>query len=211
MSEDELKEEIARVMRALYERKLVSAEGGNVSARFPGSKEIWITPSGTFKGGMKAGDLLKIDLDGKVIAGSGKPSKEWVMHAAAYKKRPDVNAVVHAHNPITVGMTLAGIEIKPVNIEAAAALRRVPVIPLEIPGTKNVGASIGANAENAQAIIIRNHGVVAMGRNLLEAEAITEMLEENALARLVSILAGKKEMEKVPEKIVETTRKLYDL
>jgi hypothetical protein len=50
-----------------------------------------------------------------------------------------------------------------------------------------------------------------MGRNLLEAEAVTEMLEENALARLISILAGKKEAEKVPEKIVETTRKLYDL
>ena len=192
-SEAELKEEICRVMKLLYYRGLVSALGGNVSARVPGSKEFWITPSGVFKGALKPEDLIKLDLEGKRIEGSMKPSIEWPMHAAIYRARPDVNAVVHAHNPYTLGLTLAGIELKPVSIEAIMLIgKKVEVLPFAFPGTEKLARLVGKHvAKGAKALILRNHGVVAIGTNLLEAEAVVEVLEEISISQYIALSLGK--------------------
>jgi L-fuculose-phosphate aldolase len=100
--EKRIREDIVNVMRNLYRRGLVSALSGNASIRVPGTNCIWITPSGIFKGGLTVDDLVKIDLEGNVVEGFRKPSSEWRFHVAIYKSRPDINAVIHAHNPVTV-------------------------------------------------------------------------------------------------------------
>jgi L-fuculose-phosphate aldolase len=204
-----MKSEIVRVMKSLYSRGLVSAIGGNVSARKPGSQEVWITPSGFFKGNLSPKDLVKIDLDGKVLYGK-KPSKEWVMHTAVYKKRGDINAVVHSHNPLTVALNLSGLEFRPPNIEAAAILKNVPVIPFQVPGTDKLGKEVFRKAGKAQAIILKNHGILALGRDLVEAEAIAEIMEETSLIILVSFLAGKYP-KGIPKNLVSLTRKLHGI
>lgn len=209
VSEDEIKQEITRVMRALYERGLVSALGGNVSARVPGASEFWITPSGVFKGNVNVDDLVKVDLDGNVIEGVLRPSTETPFHAAIYRVRPDVNAVIHAHNPVTLGLALAGVNLKPISVEAVMTLRRVEVVPFAFPGTDQLAKLVAdAALKGARAIILMNHGVVGLGANLLEAEAIVETLEEVATAQFVAMALGK-EPPVIPEKYVELYMKLY--
>ncbi|MFP3207302.1 MAG: class II aldolase/adducin family protein [Caldivirga sp.] len=209
VSEDEIKREITRVMRALYERGLVSALGGNVSARVPGASEFWITPSGVFKGNVNVDDLVKVDLDGNVIEGVLRPSTETPFHAAIYRVRPDVNAVIHAHNPVTLGLALAGVNLKPISVEAVMTLRRVEVVPFAFPGTDQLAKLVAdAALKGARAIILMNHGVVGLGANLLEAEAIVETLEEVATAQFVAMALGK-EPPVIPEKDVELYMKLY--
>jgi len=209
VSEDEIKQEITRVMRALYERGLVSALGGNVSARVPGAGEFWITPSGVFKGNVNVDDLVKVDLDGNVIEGVLRPSTETPFHAAIYRVRPDVNAVIHAHNPVTLGLALAGVNLKPISVEAVMTLRRVEVVPFAFPGTDQLAKLVAdAALKGARAIILMNHGVVGLGANLLEAEAIVETLEEVATAQFVAMALGK-EPPVIPEKDVELYMKLY--
>ncbi len=211
-SEDEVKTEIIRVMKTLYDRGLVSALGGNVSARLPGSKEVWITPSGVFKGDLHSEDLIKIDLEGNILEGYLRPSVEWPLHIAIYKKRPDVNAVIHAHNPITTGLALAGIELKPITVEAVVTLRRVPIVPFAYPGTDELAKLVADHIEGVRALVLQNHGVVAVGYNLVEAEAVVETLEEVALTQLVAILtSGKKELPLIPEKDRELITRLYGL
>ncbi len=210
--EEEIKREIIRVMKALYNRGLISALGGNVSARLPGSNEIWITPSGVFKGDLHPEDLIKMDLDGNVIEGYMRPSVEWPLHVAIYKKRPDVNAVIHAHNPIATGLALAGIEIKPITIEAVLTLRRVPIVPFAYPGTDELAKLVAKHIEGVRALILQNHGVVAVGYNLVEAEAVVETLEEVALTQLVAMLAsGGKEPPLIPEEARELASRLYGI
>ncbi|MCX8162231.1 MAG: class II aldolase/adducin family protein [Candidatus Bathyarchaeota archaeon] len=209
-SEEELKIEIIRVMKTLYGRGLVSALGGNVSARIPGSDTIWITPSGVFKGDLKPDDLVKISLDGDVIEGFMRPSIEWPMHTVIYRVRPDVNAVIHAHNPITTGLALAGIELKPITVEAVVTLRSVPVIPFAYPGTDELAKLVAERVMGVRALILQNHGVVALGYNLVEAEAIVETLEEVATTQLVAMLAsGGREPLMIPEKDRELISRLY--
>ncbi|RLE99093.1 MAG: class II aldolase/adducin family protein [Thermoprotei archaeon] len=211
VGEEQLKEDICKVMRNLFNRGLISALGGNVSARVPGSEEFWITPSGIFKGELSAEDLVKLDLEGNILEGFLRPSIEWPFHAAIYKVRPDVNAVVHAHNPFTLGLTLAGVGLKPITVEAVMVLRKVEVVPFAFPGTEELANLVKEKAmAGARAIVLQNHGIVAMGANLYEAEAIAETLEEVAIAQFVAMALGK-EPPIIPEREVELYYKLYGI
>ncbi|MEM2674534.1 MAG: class II aldolase/adducin family protein, partial [Candidatus Hadarchaeales archaeon] len=107
-SEEELKEEIVKTSRILYERGLITAIGGNISARIPGERAFWITPSQLCKSELKPEDIVKLDLECNQLEGFLKPSIEKLMHARVYKVRPEANAVVHAHNPITLGLVSSG-------------------------------------------------------------------------------------------------------
>jgi len=203
--EEELKRGICRVMRNLYRRGLVSALSGNVSARLPGSREFWITPSGVFKGGLRPGDLVKLDLDGRVVAGSGKPSVETRMHAAVYRVRPDVNAVVHAHNPLTVALVSAGVDLDPsVSAEALTYIgSRIEVAPYAPPGSEELAELVAERAaRGVKAIVLQSHGVVALGSNLYEAEAVAEALEEVAVIHFVALALGKQPAKIPPQKMV---------
>jgi len=207
-SEKELKEEICKTMRRLFNRGLISALGGNISARLPGASEFWITPSGVFKGELETEDLIKVDLEGRVIEGYLRPSIETPFHAMIYRRRADVNAVVHSHNPIATGLALAGIEIKPVTIEAAVVLRRVRIVPWAFPGTDALAKLVGEHIEGARALVLMNHGVVGVGSNLLEAETIVETLEEVATAQFVASMF-KKDLPLIPEEDMELIKRLY--
>ncbi|MCL7393526.1 MAG: class II aldolase/adducin family protein [Thaumarchaeota archaeon] len=211
-SEDELKEEIIRISKTLYERSLITALGGNISARIPGAREFWITPSQVFKGALKPDDLVKLNLDGDLVEGFLKPSIEWPMHAAVYKVRPDVNAVVHAHNPMVLGLTLAGKRIKTtITDEAVLLLRRIEEIEFKFPGTTQLAEAVAqAASRGARAIILKNHGVLALGTNLLEAEAIVELLEAIATIEFVCYTLGREPPEVPPEEI-EVAKKYWGI
>jgi L-fuculose-phosphate aldolase len=211
ITEDQLKNDICKVMKNLYNRGLVSALGGNVSSRVPGSSEFWITPSGIFKGELNPDDLVKLDLEGNVLEGFLRPSIEWQMHAAIYKVRPDVNAVVHAHNPVTLGLALAGSSLKPITVEAVMVLRKVEIVPFAFPGTDQLAKLVEEKAsKGSRAIILQNHGIVALGSNLYDAEAVAETLEEVATAQFVAMALGK-EPPIIPKKDVELYYKLYGI
>jgi len=209
--EEQIKNDICKVMKNLFSRGLVSALGGNVSARIPNSKEFWITPSGIYKGELVPDDLIKLDLDGNIVDGFGRPSIEWPIHAAIYRVRQDVNAVVHAHNPVTLGLALAGIGLKPITVEAVMVLRRIEIVPFAFPGTDQLAKLVAEKAAlGTRALILQNHGIIAMGANLYEAEAVAETLEEVAMAQFVSMALGR-EPPVIPEREVELYYKLYRL
>src|SRR5208337_5392435 len=97
-----LKHEICRVGKAMNESGLCAFLGayapGNLSARLPQSNRIIISPSGFDKGALKPKDLVIVNLKGELLEGKLRPSTETPMHCAIYRKRPELNAVVHAHS-----------------------------------------------------------------------------------------------------------------
>ena len=209
--EEEIKNEIIRVIRVLYKREMITALGGNVSARMPGENEFWITPSQVFKGALKVEDLVKVDLEGNLVQGYLKPSIETPMHATVYKIRPEVNAVVHAHNPYTLGLALAGVSIPPITDEAVILLRKVEVVPFALPGTDKLASYVGeVLKKGVKAIILQNHGVLGIGYNLLEAEAIVELIEAISKMIFICYTLGKKPP-LIPEEDIELFKKLYKI
>lgn len=182
-SEEQLKKEIVNSVKTLYWKGMVSNAGGNQSARLPGSKKIWITPSGYPRVSLEPKDLVAVDLDtGEVLEGDLKPSIETKFHLAIYKVRPDVNAVVHAHSPYTLGLAIAGY-FDITHGEAAAILGDIKIIKYAHPGTVELAKSLaealkGEGAKVPRIAILMNHGVVSVGACIHEARAFAEIMEE---------------------------------
>lgn len=195
--------EVARAIRRLYERGLVSGVGGNASVLLPAGKEILITPAGYFKGGVAEGDLVRVTLAGKV-QGKGKPSSELPTHLAAYRVRRDVRAVVHGHPPTAVALVTAGRGIPVLTPEHAVMVRRLEVVGFAVPGGEGAGAAMEA-LKRSDVVGIRNHGFFSLGRDLHEAASRLEVLEESAKIYLAGMQAGgvsglgKKDLRKVRE------------
>jgi L-fuculose-phosphate aldolase len=168
-----LKTELLNCVKALYTSGLNTAVSGNHSARFE-KMWMWITPSEIPRYKIKTTDLVKINIRTKEIIGKRKPSREWVMHREIYE-----NTIVHCHSPYTLGISIAS-KFEEV-IEEAKIIVGDPIIIENVPsGTVELASSVSRCFKDSRvrAVIIKNHGVVAIGKNLDEARSVVESLEE---------------------------------
>ncbi len=159
---------------------MVSALSGNISVKI-GEEGMIITPSGIHRAFLRPEDLVVLRFDGKVLEGSGlKPSSEWRMHAEIYRVRDDVRAIVHAHVPYTMALTLAGIEISGLAEIEAIFREGLSYAPYRPPGSVELANIVSkiASKTRCKVIILENHGAVALGKSPTEAEALLEALEE---------------------------------
>jgi transcriptional regulator with XRE-family HTH domain len=115
-TEEELCQEIVRVCQLMYDKGFIWASDGNVSARLSRNR-ILITPSGLHKGFLRPDQILLVNERGERLSATTaanrhlKPTSELPMHLEAYRRRPDIGAVVHAHPPITIALSIAGISM----------------------------------------------------------------------------------------------------
>ena len=115
-TEQAWRKEIVRVCRLLHEKGYVTATDGNVSVRLSKNR-ILSTPSGFSKGFLASDQLVTTDLEGRKIHTHEsadrdlKPTSELLMHLEVYRQRPDIGAVIHAHPPMCVALSIAGISV----------------------------------------------------------------------------------------------------
>ena len=193
--------EICKAGRRLYARELILAAEGNISVR-DRSGDIWITPAGASKGFMTPRSLIKVNINGEVIVGSGKPSTEIKMHLCVYKQRKDANAVVHIHPVIATAFASAGVALdKPYLTGNVLTLGVVPVAPYATPSTDEVAKSITPFLHNHKAILLANHGALCIGKTLDEAVNLAEYVETAAKTALVMRLLGAEDNFIPPEKV----------
>ena len=183
LKERRLRRLIAKACKALYAKNLVAATDGNVSARL-GPDRVLITPSSLSKGDVRARDLLVCDLQGRKIRGPGAPSLEIQMHLAAYRQRPDIGAVVHAHPPLATAFLFAGRESwlnEPIAPEVVAHLGRVPAVPYFTPGSRLLADAFGMEIKNHDVVLLLQHGAVAAAKDPWAAYLLMEKLEHFAM------------------------------
>jgi L-fuculose-phosphate aldolase len=191
--ERNLRSEVAAVCRKLERKGLIAASDGNVSCR-AGENHILITPAGVSKGEVEPGDLVKTDLEGRVVEGTGNPSSEIRMHLYVYQKRPDVSAIVHAHPAMATAFTLSGFPFDArVLPEVWLTIGEVPTAPFAVPSTEEVPQSIAPYVENHRAILLERHGALTLGGSVTQAYMMMEKLEHAArILFFASILEGRK-------------------
>lgn len=187
-SEPSLRQLICDIARHLYERGHNAPGDGNVSARL--GRYLLCTPTSCHKGRLRPERIVKVDLrDGRAI--DGKPSSEIRMHAAIYGARADVNAIVHAHSPNAVALTVAGKSMeRPVVPEAIQTLGRIPTVPYASPTTADVAHAVLAYVAKHDAFVLERHGPVALGRDLDEALMRLEVIEHTAKITIAALAAG---------------------
>lgn len=191
MTFQEEREAVCRVGKLLYDRGYVAANDGNISVRV-GEGRLLITPSGVSKGRMTPDMLLVTDLDGAVIEGNRHPSSEGKMHLEVYRGRPDVNAVVHAHPPVSTAFAVCrrGLET-PYLSELVAGLGQVPCTPsFAMLSTEEVPQSVRPYLADHNALLLANHGALAWGGDLWEAFDRLETVEHTAKIVLNAQLLG---------------------
>lgn len=188
--EQQLRQNIVRVGRLMFEKGWIAASDGNISARLQDGR-ILATPAGVCKGMLDCGDPILCDPGGKKLEGEREPSTEMDMHLAVYRTRPDVHAVVHAHPPTATGFAAAH---RPLNLgllpEVVLRLGAIPLVPYETPGTPALGHNMLPYIARYDAVLLANHGAVAWGTDVLQAFSYMETVELFARITLVAELAG---------------------
>ena len=187
----EEREAVCRVGKLLYDRGYVAANDGNISVKVAENR-LLITPSGVSKGRMTPEMLLVTDLDGTVVEGNRHPSSEGKMHLEVYRGRPDVNAVVHAHPPVSTAFAVCrrGLET-PCLSELVVGLGQVPCTPsFAMLSTEEVPESVRPYLADHNALLLANHGALAWGGDLWEAFDRLETVEHTAKIVLNARLLG---------------------
>ena len=142
---------------------------------------ILVTPAGAMKGFLEPHHIAHVDQDGRVVDGGPKASTEIGIHLVSYRERPDMRAVVHAHPPHAIALSIAGIDMQlPVLPEMVVTIGGTPTTPFAIPGTDDLPASIRDVVRCSDTLIMKNHGAVCLGTNLLDAFKKLDMVEHTA-------------------------------
>ena len=178
-------QEIINVGKNIYSKGLVSGKSGNISARF--GDIIGITPTLKSLGNLSEEDIVLVDMDGNTLT-NGKPSSEVNMHIEIYKKRPDVNGIVHTHSPYATGFAFSDKRIK--RLEGFGEIKNpyLPYIEYEKPGTLELAMKASAGIGDDDVLVLKNHGVICVGENLKEAESLAVFVEESAKTQFVTYM-----------------------
>ena len=176
---------LIEVCNNLYDKQLVSGKSGNVSIRL--GDYIAITPTLKSINGLDEEDIVLVDFNFNTLS-NGKPSSEVGMHLEIYKKRSDVNAIIHTHAPYTTGFAFSDKKIK--RLEGFGQIKKpyIASIEYEKPGTENLALSASNAIKEEDVLILKNHGVICVGENLKETESLAVFIEESAKTQFVSLM-----------------------
>jgi L-ribulose-5-phosphate 4-epimerase len=177
----ELRAEVARYAKKMYDSQLVHATQGNLSARDPESGLICITPSGADYQLLTAEDIVVVDEYGKVFEGKWHPSVETPLHTLLLRRRRDINCVMHTHSPYATAFGVIYQPIPMILAESALCLGGdVPIAPYRMSGTPEFAELISETLGNRSAIIWGNHGAMVVGANLSQTFSTAHALEDSA-------------------------------
>lgn len=182
--------ELLHFGRLLVADGLVVGTGGNISARLDTHDEILITPSGHSLAELDPADLVRLDLEGKVLGGRARPSSEWQMHVETYKARPDVRAVLHLHPPISTMLHAIGRPIRLMTTDHSYYVREIRSVPYIYPGTQELAEAIAGQLDGADVVLVQFHGCLLAAADMAAARQRALNLEAAAAATYQALLLG---------------------
>lgn len=170
--------------RRCFERGLQTNAGGNLSVRLEARDAIVIKPSGVGFAECTRNNLQVVLLDGTILPGADglQPSKDLGFHLDLYRIRDDINAIVHCHSPWATGYASAGLEIPCLTVQTIEKIGRMPLIPLSQAGGPQTEIEISSvfRDPSIRAAVLANHGAIGVGKTLLAAQYLAEIIEETA-------------------------------
>ena len=184
-------DQLVMFMQRIYDKGLTTTSGGNLSI-MDEDGNIWITPAGVDKGTLTRNDIICVKPDGTTV-GPHKPSSEYPFHAAVYKMRPDLRAVLHAHPPALVSFSIVR---QAPNLNLMPSVRKVckdvRIATYAVPGSDQLGENIGkCFADGCDIVLLENHGVCIGAEDMFTAFKRFETLDYTANLEILARCVGK--------------------
>jgi L-fuculose-phosphate aldolase len=181
-----LRDDLVQYYRWLRDYGYNDSHSGNASVRE--GDVIWITPTGAFAELLKPHDLIACRLDGEIPQGA---SLDAALHLGVYRANPQVNAVLHSHGAYTVGATLDGADYLPPDFEGRHYFERVPVLDIAYSDYwREAPRRVPDALRTSPIVVVRGHGVYAVGETLERAYKWTCSLELSARTAVIARQAG---------------------
>ncbi len=203
---ESLKDKLLQLNLELPKNNLVAWTSGNVSLRDPETGLVIIKPSGLRYEEMRAEDMVVVDVDGKIVEGSLKPSSDTASHLYIYRHRPDVGGVVHTHSRYATAFAAVG---KPIPCVLTAMADEfggpIPCGDFALIGGEEIGKVVVESIGKSPAVLLKNHGVFTIGKTALEAVKAAVMTEDVAATVWMAMQLGSPDI--IPAEDVE---KLHD-
>lgn len=190
MKLNELKDELIKFGKMIQEKGLSPGTSGNLSLRF--EDKIIITASGSSNGSLSYDDLLLIDVEGNpTVPSLSKPSSEKLLHVEFYKKRPDINAIIHVHPTFLSSFAAARKSLdEPVMAENVYYFGKIPLAEYALPSSIQLVKNTAKYFDKYNAVLMANHGFIVGDVNLKDAYLKLELAESYAQIVLNTKLLG---------------------
>ena len=173
----------------MLERAGIINHSGHCSARRDATS-FFVNSGASVRAALTAADIVAVDLDGNLVEGTERPPLEYHIHAELYRARPDVNAVMHTHPQWSTFLTMTGTPYKRVYAQGVL-LGEMRVLDSALPIiTKAMGERLAATVGQNPAALIKAHGAVTVGADIVEAFVLAASLEENAYRQYMAMKAG---------------------
>jgi L-fuculose-phosphate aldolase len=184
------REEVAYFMRRLYKKNLTTCSGGNLSLRGPDDL-ILLTPSSLDKGELRADQILLMRMNGENLTPHLKPTIEVGIHIGVLKRRPEMNAVVHAHPVHATAFACMNLEIDiSLYSEVYLLVERITQSEFAPPGTNELAERVAESMATANVSLMKNHGVITTGPTMLKAFDLMEVTESTAKMNFIARSLG---------------------
>jgi L-fuculose-phosphate aldolase len=198
LTEQQLRQEIIQICRLLHGGGYCLGYDGNVSARLEGDRFL-VTPSGVGKAFVRPDQLVVVDGEGNPAGAVRygpqrglKPSSEILLHLEAYRQRPDVQGVVHAHPPIAIALSIAGISLARCLLpDIVLYFGLIPTTEYATPASVEGVHAISDLIQRYDALILQRHGSVTAGATVTDAFLKLEKLEHTALITKTVVELGR--------------------
>ncbi len=191
----ELRAEVCRLNCELPRHGLVTWTSGNVSVRDPRSGYVVIKPSGVKFEDLTPADQVVVDLDGNVVQGTRNPSVDAPTHLYIYRKRPDVNGIIHTHSNFATAFAANG---KPIPVYLTAMADEfggpIPCGPYAMIGGEAIGQAVVEHIGTSPSILLKSHGVFAIGKTGEAALKAAVMTEDVARTVFYALQLGQPEV-----------------
>ena len=173
----------------MLERAGYIDHNGHCSAR-RNANSFYINSGASVRGTLTVDDIVSVDLDGNLVEGTAKPPLEYHIHSEIYRARPDVNAVMHTHPQWSTFLSMVGEPYRPVYAQGVL-LGHMPVMDSVLSiNTKPMGETLAKTLARGPAVLLKAHGVVVVGADIVECFALAAYVEENSYRQYMAMQIG---------------------
>ncbi|NLZ92941.1 MAG: class II aldolase/adducin family protein [Firmicutes bacterium] len=202
----ECKLQMLQTIKSMCQENLVLGTWGNISVREDNC--FWITPSGMPYTAIQTQDFVKINLQTEETEGLWKPSSEWRLHAACYQQREDCKAVIHTHSIYATAFAVAHAPIPPVVEDLVQIVGGgVDVADYALPGSPELAENTLKALGAKNAVLLANHGLIGLGRDLTEALNVCRIVEKTAQVVVAAKMLG--QLQELSPADIHSMRQFY--